>query len=219
MTLYASANGARVVTASIFLPYYGACVADIQLDKPDALTSPVTLAIGNLSLVCAVIRQGSFAGLANARLVGGAGGWGQTVASQAYANSAGVPLAMVLGDLAGLVGETIKTLPTGFLGQFFIRESGPAGRVLRQIAGSEWYVDSAGITQIGARPSVAIGSHADVTSLDPGKGLAMVATEDLASWLPGNTFQNAILSSPIAIESVCYSVGNDGALRMEVIAK
>jgi hypothetical protein len=123
----------------------------------------------------------------------------------------------VLRDLATEVGETVA-LPTDFIiGPFFVREAAPAGRILRQVVGREWYVDEAGVTQIGARPASAILSDFQIVNYVGGTGKAIIATERLADWMPGRTF--AGLGSPTvkAISSSSISVTNDGVARVEVL--
>jgi len=215
--LYSSANGARVTLTSLAIPFYGAWVADVTVASPTPLAGDVTLKIGNLSLIGAVVRQQVFAQLLTARLVGGHGGWGKQVAARAYANPLGVPLSMILRDVAGEVGEKVKLAADRSAGLFFVREAGPASRVLRQLAGALWWVDAAGVTQIGARPSKAITSAATVAAYDGGKGWLSVATEDLSSWAPGATFKSPTVPDGITIGHVRLATANDGKQRIEVL--
>ena len=97
---FAHVNGIRLVSVSLGMPAYGLWMADVDGDLPGNLTGGVTLVVGNLSLVGSVYRQGSFAGQAKARLVGGYGGWRQDVSAASYSNPAGVRLSTVLLDLA-----------------------------------------------------------------------------------------------------------------------
>ena len=216
--LYSSANGARVTLTSLAIPFYGAWVADVAIASPTPLTGNVTLQIGNLSLVGTAIRQRVFAQLLTARLSGGKGNWGKAVPARAYANPLGVPLSMILRDVAGEVGATVRLAKDRSVGLFFVREAGPGSRVLRQLAGELWWPDAAGVTQIGARPSKAITSAATVALYDGGKGWLSVATEDLSSWLPGATFKAPTVPEGITIGAVRLATANDGKQRFEVLA-
>ena len=215
MTAFATANGLRIVTASIGIPLVGAWVADVMLEEPATLASPVTLAIGNLSLVGTVYRQGAFAGQQRARLVAGGGGWMKTVKAQAYANPAGVLLSTVLRDAAAAVGEQVAIAQDRPLGAFFTRAADPAAYLLRDLVDGAWYIDGAGVTQIGQRPTPIITSPFTVQDFDPGTGMYEIATEDLASWLPGATFSGPTASG--AISWTRLDVGNSGSLRLHVL--
>ena len=216
MSFFASANGARLVAVSLGMPLYGLWMADIDGDLPETFTSPVTLVVGNLSLVGSVVRQGSFAGQNRTRLVGGFGGWRQDVSAASYSNPSGVRLSTVLLDLAASCGEQVKPpTPDVMVGQFFVREVAPASRILRQLVGPSWYVDALGVTQIGTRPSAAITSPFSVEMFDTDKGEAVIATEDYASWVPGATFSGATASGTVSFVRLAF--GNDGRLRLVVL--
>lgn len=218
MSLYLSANGNRVSRLSLGVPYYGVWEADIETDTTNPITGPVSLVIANLTLNGTVYRTNTFAGITYARLVGGAGGWRQSVPSQAYANPSGVLLSIVMRDVASLVGETVSISSDVIVGQFFTREAAPAQRMLRQLCGPEWYINNAGVTVIGARQaSATIASSFTVIAWDPGRGLADVATEDVASWAPGNTFQSATMPAAQTIGFVRVESSNDGILRLKVL--
>lgn len=212
---FATANGVRVVTASIGIPLVGAWVADVMLEEPSTLTAPVTLVVGNLSLVGAVYRQGAFAGQQRARLVAGGGGWMKSTPEQAYANPSGVLLSTVLRDAAALVGEQVAIAQDRSLGAFFTRANDPAAYLLRELVDGAWYVDGAGVTQIGQRPTPTITSPFTVQAFDPGTGMYAIATEDLASWLPGASFAGPTASGTIAWTRL--EVENSGTLRLHVL--
>lgn len=214
---FSSANGARVVTASVAIPLYGTWTADVMLADPQALTGPVTLVLGNLVLVGAVYRQGTFGGVQNARLVGGAGGWLRTIPAQAYASPAGVLLSTVLRDAAALVGETVQIAADAPLGSFYVREQAPAQRLLRLLAGDSWWMDPTGTTRIGSRPSAAIASPFLVESFDAGRGELVVSTEDYAAWMPGATFTAPQLAGVQTVSFARFASDNDGRLRLSVL--
>lgn len=214
---YANANGIRVLGGSVLIPYYGAPEAEIRLATADTLTNPVTLTLGNLTLRCAVYRQKAFAGTTTARLVGGAGGWGQTVPAQAYANPAGVKFSLVLRDVAALVGESVTIDTDRTVGLFYVREAAPAQRVLRQLAGELWWIDPRGVTRVGARPATSIESDAVVAMYRGGDGWLEVGTSDPVSWLPGTTYSGPTVPAPITVASTRFGFDNDGKLRLEVL--
>ncbi len=215
--LYATANGLRVTAADIAEPYYGLPVADVTIAGGDTLAPSVALVIGNLTRRMTVVRQRPFAGSTSARLVGGAGGWGKLVPARAYQNPGGVPLASVLRDVAAEVGETVAIAVPRTVGLFYAREAAPAERVLRQLAGALWWMSPLGVTQVGPRLSSVIKTPATVTTLDGAKGWVQVATEDPAAWLPGATYTRATVPGGLTVAAVRYSMGDAGALRLEVL--
>lgn len=215
--LYLSANGARVTAANVSIPYYGLPVADVRLAGDEPLTNPVALVIGNLSLRMAVLRQRPFGGSTSARLVGGAGGWGRAVPARFYRLASGVPLSMILRDVAAEVGETVSLETDRLVGNWYAREAGPAQRVLRQLAGELVWIDAAGVTQVGARATTSIKSPATVSDLDGGAGWVDVATEDVAAWRPGATFSGPSVPGGLTVGAVRIASGSDGTLRLEVL--
>ena len=219
MSLFASLAGRRLSRASVSMPYYGCWLADVESEEDlSSATGIVSLVLGTLTLRGTIVTRGEFAGDRRARVVAGAGGWRVDVPALGYSNAAGVRAATVLGDLAALVGETIAGVSaTTTLGPHYARPSGPAASTLRDIAGPSWYVDAAGVTQVGARPTSAIPSATTVVARDPATGLVTVATEAPGDWLPGRTF--ATVTTPVS--SVRYTrltSDNSGKLRVDVLA-
>ena len=72
---WADLSGARVLSATVTIPKFGAWVADVELLSDATIPAAAVLTLGDLVLVGAVVRSAPFASSANARLVGGAGGW------------------------------------------------------------------------------------------------------------------------------------------------
>jgi len=213
---WGSANGARIVSGTLSMPLYGAWTADLALQTTTPLSGSVTLVVGNLTLVGAVYRQAVFAGVLEARLVAGAGGWSKLVQSRGYASAGGVLRSQVLADAAAEVGERVVVATDSVVGNGYARLADKAVRVLRAQAGSQWWVDSGGVTHIGPRPSSAITSAFTVESFSGASGTLRIATEDPASWAPGNTFSSATVATQ-TIASVRHVFGADGVARLEVM--
>ena len=215
--LFASVNGLRSTSSSIAIPYYGTWVADVELAPDAPLAGAVTLQIGNLTMQGTVLRTAPFAGSRSAKIIGGAGGWGKTIQLDPYRLASGVPLSLVLRDAARACGETVKLVADRNLGEFYVPERGPASRILRQLGGDMWWMDAAGVTQVGPRPSTKIKSAATVAEYRGGRGWLTVATEDLAAWVPGATFSGNTISTPITVSAVRIDADEDGTLRLEVL--
>ena len=215
--LYASANGLRSTSSSIAIPFYGTWVADVELAPDAVLSGSVTFQIGNLTLRGTVLRAAPFAGSSSTRLVGGAGGWGKTIKLDPYRLASGGPPPPGLPDAARACGETVKLAVDRNLGEFYVPERGPGSRILRQLGGELWWMDPAGVTQVGPRPTTKIKSPATIAAYGGGKGWLSVATEDLAAWMPGATFAGNTVAQAITVGAVRIDAGEDGNLRLEVL--
>lgn len=226
---YIDANGSLVTDLDIFFPYYGIPVADIALSTGVALSSPVTLLVGNLTLTMAIdilpsgsLATQSFAGVTTARLVGGAGKWRTPMALAPYRappGTAGVLMSHVLSDIAKATGETVNVASGSdrTVGPFFVPETNaPASRILSLLAGSLWWIDAKGITQVAStRASTMIASFAGVEHVDGGKGWSTVSTEDPASWMPGASYTGPTAAFTVAATRMRVSGG--GTMRLEVL--
>jgi hypothetical protein len=215
-----SLSGTRVVSGTIAIPLYGIWSADVSLSDVENVPSPgASLVIGNLTLACAVYRGSVFAGARGARLIGGQGGWRKDVTARQYALASGVQLSMILRDTASEVGEFAALAEDVTVGVGFVREVGPASRVLRQLAGANWHMRPDGVTQIGPWPTTKITSPFTAVSKRTGAGVVEVATEDYASWLPGATFTSATLGGTYTVDGVEYHIDGNGKVRLEVLTQ
>jgi hypothetical protein len=218
MTTFASLNGNRLTTVALMMPLFGTWTADVVLADSAMITSAIMLVVGDLSLVGSVYRQASFAGSRSARLIGGAGGWRKKIPAKPYSNPSGIRASMVIGDAAREVGETVTLDADGTIGAAYVREAAPASRVLRTLGGSLWWIDPAGMTHIGARPTGAIASEFTVIHWSGKTGQFEIATENYADWMPGKTFTAPTVAGAQTISLVSLNQSNEGKLRLEVLA-
>ncbi len=214
---FSTLNGIRMTSVKLAIPAYGIWVADIELATAEVITSAVTMVIGNLTMVGHVYRMAAFAGSRTARVIGGYGGWRNTVPSQSYYDANGIRKSVILNDIAASVGERINITSDGVHATTFVREEAPAQRILNQVVGTAWYIDNAGVTQLGDRPSTAIKSQYDVMKWSGNLGKVDVATEDYASWMPGNTFLNTFVTERQTISFTSMTLDNSGKARIEVL--
>lgn len=171
---------------------------------------------GDLTLQCAVYRTDSFAGQREVRLVGGFGGWRKPVSSQAYKNSAGINVSLVLGDVANTVGEKVSVSNDSSLGQHFVREAAKASRVLDQLSGSLWWSKPDGTTVVGDRVTGSVTSQFNIEDEKGDKGSIVVHTEHLADWVPGLTVTSPTLSTK-TLSFIRHTFEMDGKAKMEVL--
>jgi hypothetical protein len=217
MTLYASLNGVQITSCRIVLPTYGIWHGDVVVATTSTIAGPVTIQIGSLTLTGTAYRMASFAGVRSVRVVGGAGGWQVDVPGQSYEVPNGVTAQMVLGDVAAAVGETLVltgTLPTWTR---YVREAMPASRILNQVLGATWWVDTTGKTQNAPRPSTAIVSTFQSEEFSGSKGRFTIATESPQDWMPGNTFSSPTITTTQTISSTTIVMSDDGRLRLDVL--
>lgn len=213
--LFAALEGTEIVSGQIAFPYLGIWHADVLLARPAVIADgPVTLVLAGLTLKGTRIGgNGIYSGTARYRVIGGAGGWRKTIGPQSYQHDAGVRKSLVLGDAARLAGEKVKIATDAALGTAWVRTEGPAVRTL-SLVGDPWWIDNDGVTQVGPRPTAAIGSHFDLQSAQLVIGQVTVATDHPEDWVPGRTFSATTLSER-TISSLYHRI-EKGSLRTEV---
>lgn len=181
----ASLNGAIISRASVQIPAWGVWWADVELVDAIEFSGAVSLVVGDATLSGTIVSGGAFDGKAGYRIAGGAGGWGKTVDSQGYQNDAGVKASTVASDLAQAVGETIAGAPSKRVGPNYARCECMASIALHSLFPRGWYVDLAGVTQVGSWPSTTYSGKDPRVRVDPAVGVVEIATEDVAALVPG----------------------------------
>lgn len=183
----ATLSGHLATSARVHIPAWGRWWADVSIDGEHALTGSVPLVIADMTLTGAVLSGGAHEGRSHYRVVGGTGGWGQTVPAKSYVNDAGVKASTVLQDAASECGETIlaSTLPTTRLGPSWVRAEGPASAMLNQVAPRGWYVGLDGVTRIGSWTGAALKGDVTHGPVDLAAGTVTLASESIATILPG----------------------------------
>lgn len=221
MTAFASLNGERIVKAKMSTPARGIWAADIETATEASITTAVELTIANLTLKGSIVRGGPYAGARTARIVGGANGWPKLLAPQAYYKAGGVQKSMVARDAAAAVGEQVAIAQDTTMRDHWIREGNrKAENVLYTLFGDAWWIDEKGVTQCQDRTNTAkITTPYTIVSRSAGKGTVEIATEDVASWMPGRTFQNDISPELLSINLVALSMEGEGKLRLEILTE
>lgn len=180
--------GVLLSSADLSIPERGIWSARIRLadEAQIEIGTRGTLQLGGLELEGTVVDGGTFAGVGDYHVVGGAGGWRTSAPSRFYRADNGVRLRQVAEDLAVAVGERVELAEDRALGSAWTRASGLASDALDQLAAS-WYVREDGVTVLGARPAGTITAEVHVQSFDPARRTAVVvlADEDLGEIVPG----------------------------------
>lgn len=181
-------QGHTVTSATVTRPKWGIWYADTSLDGEHVLTGRVALQIADLTLSGTILGGGPSKGRSRYTIVGGAGGWGRTIARESYEDDAGVKASTVLGDAAVAVGETLdrSTLPSLVrLGPRYTRREGPASKVLELYAPGGWYVGEDGVTYIGQRAATTLPAKAVLGPVDRARRTVTIASEEIAAIAPG----------------------------------
>ena len=216
---FASLNGLPLFKVCLVLPFSGIFHADVQMAVDVPLTpGPQLLMLAGASYTCSVIRATEEIGYRGVRLVGGTGGWRKAVPPKQYASPAGVPIAVVLADVAATVQEIPPVVdpsvpPT--VGTAYVRQGGLASQVLQNLLGDAWWMDPTGTVQTAPRLPTPIVTPFNVTKVWGAPGIYEVATEYPSTWIPGMTFL-----SPTAFGTISRVTHTaDGVkLRTEVMA-
>lgn len=194
---FSALNGVRCRSLLLTIPARQLWTAqselESELDLESSGSDAVTLELGGLSLAGFAYRGGSFTGVGQYRIVGGAGGWGNEIAPKFYRNPFGVKLSLVLGDAAAACGERISVTTDAEIGQFFMRRRGPASTVLGQLS-PNWWVRQDGVVVTGEREESTIASVFDVMQegTNLGTGRFCIATDFPEDWIPGRKFSSPV---------------------------
>lgn len=186
----ATLNGVTVSRLSAIVPAWGAWWADVDTTEGTLFEkgSAATLKLGGVTMLGTIVAGGVVDGRGAYRVVGGKGKWGASIKGKPYLDDAGVKLSRVLLDAAKDAGETLgSALPTTRLGSHYVRRADPAYLTLNQLAPKGWYVDFAGVTQIGKRSSSSYSGDAPRTRIDGRVEVIELATDSVVGLVPGVT--------------------------------
>jgi hypothetical protein len=187
----------RCLSARVVQPAIGVWYVDVVVDPDDVKSVPtsgravVTLNEpgGKTTTLSGSIDpkySGTYVANGRVRVLAGAGGWDDLLPPAEWSSSGGVRSSDVLTQTAAAVGETINVTASSNLGARYERLAGPARRVFGD---GRWYVDLAGVTQLGPRPTPATPAGLELLFFDPGTGRAVLTADELVT--PG-----LVLSDP-----------------------
>lgn len=204
-------NALNVTKATLAIPGTGVWIADLDIDLDVSGVVPTgkaALTIGGQVLIGTVDPRstGEYGPKAHVQLVGGGGGWDSFVPAQDFQNDAGVLSTSVFGATAATVGEVVFELLPRRLKSHYVRSAGPASRVL---AGTSWYVDFAGVTQIASRLPVPLDlTETQVLEWDPDTRTATLSGDSIV--VPGSLIVDTRFGTA-TVRDVEHSFGPDGA--------
>lgn len=209
---------------SLLFPAKGVWGGRISLstDAPPVVGRRVAVVAGSLSASGTVTDSGSQASASEVEVWGGAAGWRRVLAARpVYRDDALVYLSRPLQDLATATGETV-TLQAGAeraLGYAWTRPRGPACTALDELSPTGWWVDRAGVTHVGARPSPAPVTAPWTLAFPPSPAsgwlLLAVQQEHLSAFDVGGVLDGEGLSRPFTIGALRVLWAR-GSVRIEV---
>lgn len=209
--LFITLSGHELQALTLRVAPVGPWIADCDLGQDAPLSGRQTLQIGAQRFVGTVVPEqaGSFALSRTLRLVGGAGGWSKYLAPKAYHSDAGVRCELLAQDAARESGETLGDFAPAALnvGNDYVRGRELASAVLEHAAGGvPWWVDYAGITQVGQRPApVLAAANFTLLGFDGRTRVAVVSSDDLDKLPVGGVIQDIRLEAPQTIRDLEYA--------------
>ena len=191
----ASLGGLGVERVSLVVPSWGIWTADVQVASGELLAGPTTLELGGVEFAGTIVSGGVYRERGWYRVVGGSGGWRNTIGALSYRNEAGVKLSQVIGAAARAAGEEVASFTDRRIGPAYECPIAEASRSLDLLSREAWYVDEDGITHLGARPASEFTGSYTVESNNPSRGLLTIAAEDIAGLVPGATIEGVTIAS------------------------
>jgi hypothetical protein len=226
----ATVAGARARKVSLRVPNKGVWVAEVELENDQPLSGRVEVVVGGLRASGTVDPSdtGTFGGVTRARIVAGAGRWGDDVAAKSYQNDLGVKASQVAQEAAAAVGETLGVFVprAARLGKHFAREAAAAVVALELASGgAAWWVDYTGTTQVGTRAAGAADPRDyEVLAYDPDGRVVTLAVDRPEALAVGQTLAKnlpetltiaelAITASPEDLTVTAWCGAGEGALQ------
>jgi hypothetical protein len=216
--LYASLDGVQVIDGRIVVPRIGAWYAELTLASEHAIGGISTLTVADIAWKCAPWRIASYQGRTRVRVVGGAAGWQKQIPARSYQSNP--KLSTILTDAAGACGEIGVAVASDFIvGPFAIRDVGPAQRMLARYA-PEWHIMPDGRTYVGPWQDITkVTDRIDLTGYDGAEGRAEIATEALASILPGRTVASPLIGFDLVVGAVTHALQGTSVRTQIMIAE
>jgi len=214
---YVTCNGERLTALTVNVANIGPWLAELEFIDAPALSGRVEIKVGEtLTMVGTVVAayDGTHLEQRRCRVVGGAGGWGRPLARKHYHNDLGVKTLQVITDAAREVGETLGEVALQFdrVGRDYVRQAGStAARVLEnEIGNVAWWVDYAGVTHVGPRPSAPLDREGfDVLMYDPRSRLLTLSVDDPSIIGIGAVISQPPLEAPQTIREYDLHVDGD----------
>ncbi len=218
--------GRDCTSLRVVIGYQGPWHAEVKISSAEPLPAGpfgVTIAIGDTTRLVGTLvadADGTQALTRSARIVGGAGGWTNTVAKRGYHNDAGVKARLVVEDLARDTGERLGAtfVPRAErMGVDYARRAGWATRALTQAIGGDgiaWWVELDGSTHVGQRPATAPAATAyQVLAYDPAQRVCTISVGDPATIPIGATLSQG-LDTPGVVRELEWEASGESQFQV-----
>ena len=215
---FARVGDALIESLEVKIPNIGPWTAEVEFIEAPALSGQITINVGAETLIGTIIptEDGTFGLKRRSLVVAGAGAWGTVLQPKHYHNDAGVKAQLIAADAAREAGETLGNfVPTAErLTVDYVRAEGPASLALLTAAGgAPWWVDYAGATHVGPRPSAAVDAAAyEVLAFNPHTRRGTLAVDTLGAVGIGSIVSER-LDTPQAIRELTITVNGHDGLR------
>lgn len=210
---FAHVHGHRLTSCKLTVPYTGAWRAELDFAESPELQGRVTITLGTRQLSGTISKNGTFALQRKTTVVGGAAAWPHEIDPKNYHNDAGVKARTVADDAARLVGEQLGSFVPQVekVGSDYVRQRGTAERALTDVIGdTPWWVDDAGVTQVGPRAAVTTPASAyEVLAYDPRDRVVTLAVDDPGAVVIGSVLVER-LDAPATVRELELNVTKDG---------
>jgi hypothetical protein len=208
-------GNALLQTLQVTIPNTGPWSGELEFIEAPDVSGKIQIQLGTESITGTILpaEDGTFGLKRQSRVVAGAGAWGKVLAPKHYHNDAGVKAQLVAADAARECGETLGDFVPAAerLAADYVRAEAPASIAL-QVAtgGNPWWVDYAGITHVGPRPSSATDASAyEVLAFNPHTRRGTLAVDTLSAVGIGSII-TARLDQPQTIRELILTVDGEG---------
>ena len=216
---FCTVGGYRTTKLNLFAGQHGPWYIDSILDDSHAdLSGAVVVQIGSMILNGTVepAYSGDFSLQRSLRIIAGGGGWGTQLKQKYYHDDTGVRGLTIANDAARECGETLGKFEVGklTLPVDYCRRFGSGSLVLDRLMAAygdlQWWVDQAGVTQCGTRPTPAADSSKyQIDTYSPLKRMAEISLDDPAVLWVGSVLSSDRLSEPQTIRDYHLHVDGD----------
>lgn len=225
MTAFAL-DGHAATAGALTIPGVGLWYAAVDLADEVTLEGAVTLTVLDQTFSGTVIAGGPVDGRSRYRVVAGAGGWGRTLPSRAYANDAGLTVARLVADAASEAGEPAPASPPATtLGPHFVRPALPASFALNLLAPRAWYAQADGVVAFGARPALPAPDAPTVSRNPAGRMVELALIDSAAGVLPGAATEYGTAAdveieiTPDGVRARLYAAPAAASRRVQALAR
>lgn len=180
-------DGHQLTRVELTVPAHGIWTARVDFADAPTLSNPVTITLGPTKLVGTVTDlDGTTVAQRSCIVVGGYGGWSQTVEPRNFADTTGVAVRTIVDQIVSRNGEQIGQWlpPHATVGTHYVLDARSGLTHLDILTSGEHWVGYDGRTNVGARPSASIARY-EVLAYDAQARCVELALDDLTELTVG----------------------------------